>query len=148
MNTTATPVAPYLPCPPLAHDAMMLERSGTRVRANGRIERAVAFNLLRHLAASGWDVVRVDDGDEQTTVTKESDPALAAMNLIFNLDIGWVHFAQAKGAFHAVSLVLGNDGTDLVADWSYAKDDADGFNACMEAFDAEAVVAALLGGPA
>lgn len=41
---------------------------------------------------------------------------------------------------HGVYLVFGNDGWDCISDWNYHRDDADGFNALMEAFDPEAFV--------
>lgn len=151
MNTAKTAVTPvqtltqYLPCPPLAHDAMMAKEFGSKVGQIGRADRAVAFNLLRHLHANGWSPVALNDGEEETKLTAEADPGQAALELIFNLDMAWLRVAKGK-ANHAILLVMGNSGWDLVSDYGYAEGDPDGFEAVMEAFDGEVVLAGLLGG--
>lgn len=131
-----------LQAPELKHDAMMANRFGTKISANGRLERRIAWNLLKHLEAAGWTAGWLDDGDEVNGLGEEADPALAAMELLFNLDEARIEFfkgQRVKGesrSHHAVLLVLGND-IDIITDWSFSKDDGDGFNAAMEAFDAE-----------
>lgn len=118
--------------PELDHDAMMLQRFGHKVSPNGRLERRIVANLFAHMLAAGWRPYAVDDGEE---VTKVAD-AKAAMELIFDLDEVRVVFANAEGAKHTVLLVLGN-GIDIITDWGFSEGDADGFNAAMDAFDAE-----------
>ena len=123
--------------PALDHDAMMSQRFGSKVSANGHLERAIAWNLCAHLAAAGFAVVSVDDSEE---VTKVAD-ARAALELVFNLDEAWLKFRKGR-ASHVVFLVMGN-GDCIVSDWGYTEGDADGFNAAMDAFDAEAIAPAL-----
>lgn len=138
MNATANPCAVTLTnAPALAHDAMMLERFGCRVGANGRLERFIVWNLCAHMAAKGWNVHDVYDSEE---ITKVAD-ARAAMELIFNLDEAWITFAKGRNR-HRVFLVIGN-GCDIVSDWGYTVHDPDGFNAAMESFDSERVADAL-----
>lgn len=128
--------APATLPPALEHDAMMAARHGSRIRAEGRLERLVFWNVCAHLAANGWQPFMVYDGDDETKVSD----AKAAMELAFNLDECHVHFRKGK-ARHSVFFVFGNDGPDVIADWRYSDGDADGFNATLEAFDADAVIA-------
>lgn len=118
--------------PALDHDALMLSKYGVKVSPNGRLERRIVANLIAHLAAAGFAVVGVYDGEEESPAAD----AKAAMELIFNLDESYVRFTK-DGAMRGVYLVLGN-GIDIVSDYSYAEGDADGFDAAMQAFDAEA----------
>ncbi len=121
--------------PELEHDAMMLARFGHRVSANGRIERRIVAALVAHLAAHGFQPVKVWDGEEEITATDTK----AVMELVFNLDEASVHFARPDGFSHAVLLVLGN-GEDIVSDWNYTRGDTDGFSAAMDAFDVAEVL--------
>lgn len=123
--------------PALDHDAMMSQRFGSKVSANGHLERAIVWNLCAHLAAAGFTPRTVNDGEE---VTKVAD-AKAALELIFNLDEAWLTFGKGK-ARHVVFFVLG-EGDTIVTDWGYTEGDADGFNAAMDAFNAEAIAPAL-----
>lgn len=123
--------------PALDHDAMMSQRFGSKVSANGHLERAIAWNLCAHLAAAGFAVTDVHDGEEETEVSD----AKAALELVFNLDEAWLNFTKGKRS-HTVFLVMGN-GDCIVSDWNYSADDADGFNAAMDAFNAEAIAPAL-----
>jgi len=56
------------PAPALDHDAMMLKRFNSKVSANGHLERAIVWNLCAHLAAAGFAVVSIDDGEDVTDV--------------------------------------------------------------------------------
>jgi hypothetical protein len=80
---------------------------------------------------AGWKVQGVHDGDG---FDKAADMK-AAMELIFNLDLARLYFEKG-GEDHGVLLVLGND-MDIISDWSYAENDADGFNAAMDAFNVD-----------
>lgn len=124
---------PVVKYPAMKHEAKFLR---------GRVERAVVFNLLLHLAANGWTVRDVDGGDEEQLASCITD----AMEYIFDLDDCWVRFESDAGDTQSVRLVMGNDGPDVVSDWNYKNDDPNGFDACMNAFNGEAVVTALLGG--
>ncbi len=70
---------------------------------------------------------------EQTSVSDFKQ----ALELIFNLDEAHVYFKNEAGRKHRVFLVMGNSPEEVTADWSYAKDDATGFNAAMDVFKAE-----------
>ena len=78
--------------PALDHDAMMAQRFGTKVSPRGALERAIVWNLCAHMAANGWEPRRVNDGED---VHKVAD-AKAAMELIFDLDEAWLHFAKGR----------------------------------------------------
>lgn len=109
------------------------------------LERRIVAALLAHLYRKGWDCVRVDDGEEETQMPLTIDSLAArkaVMELVFDLDDVRLYFAPTgdrDGTEHGVLLVLGN-GIDVLSDWSYTEGDDDGFNAAMDAFDAEAWV--------
>jgi hypothetical protein len=100
-------------------------------------ERRVVYGLLNHLLAAGFIVVSVYDGEEHEYPTD----AKGAMEIIFNLDESYVWVSHVDYVPHKrmISLVLGNadDGSEVVADWSFGAGDPDGFDAAMQAFKAE-----------
>jgi hypothetical protein len=92
-------------------------------------ERFIAWNLIAFLAANGWRVASVYDGEEHVTTPTAQD----AMEAIFAVsEIVWLLFCKEGAKAHRVMLVPGNR-EDLISDWHYSDGDADGFNACMEA---------------
>lgn len=120
--------------PDLDHDAMMLNRFGSAVSAEGRLERRIVANLIAHLEAKGFEVFGTWDGEQEERATNAKE----AMEFIFNLDevslrIGLKGSGEDQ---HGILLILGN-GIDIVSDWNYYADDRDGFNAAMDEFDAE-----------
>lgn len=118
--------------PDLDIDAFMLKRFGSKVSPSGRLERRIVANLCAHMERHGWAVQGVHDGDD----FHEAKTVKDAMELIFDLDDAGLYF-ERDGQEHRVLLVLGN-GTDIISDWHYSNGDSDGFDAAMEAFDAEA----------
>lgn len=120
-----TPI-PRVTAPELPIDA------ARTLRKDQILERTIVANLIAHLANQGWTVLGVHDGEliERMTDTVE------AMNLIFDLDMSQVHFGKGE-TYHVVLLVMGN-GIDIISDYTLAKDDADGFDAAMRSFNAEA----------
>lgn len=118
--------------PDLDHDAKMLKQFGHKVSPNGKLERRIVAALIAHMGEHGWTPLEVSDGDE----TMQAADAKAAMELIFNLDWARLWFTK-DGARHWVLLVMGN-GCDIVSDWGYFTNDPDGYNAALEAFDADA----------
>lgn len=134
--------------PALDCDALALTRYGHKVSPNGKLERRIVANLIAHCGNHGFVPSYVWDGEEATRV----HDAKSAMECIFNLDEASLRFVPAGAEVgkpdpynngytahdneHGVLLILGN-GIDIVSDWNYNAGDADGFNACMEAFDAE-----------
>jgi len=135
--------------PALDLDAAMLEKYGQQVSDRGQMERSIVAHLIDHLDRRGFVLSSVWDGEELSRVADMK----AAMELVFNLDEVSVRFVPkgmkpgprfvggnryAKNE-HGVFLVLGN-GRDIVSDWNFNSDDADGFNAAMDAFDVDAIV--------
>jgi len=133
--------------PDLDHDAMMLNRFGTKVSPNGRMERRIVANLIAHLGRAGFKPTGVFDGEEFNAVSG----AKSAMEFIFNLDEASLRFAPVAAKHlshkeqhryfdqreHGVLLTLG-EGVDIICDWNYNEHDVDGFNAAMDSFDVEA----------
>lgn len=95
-----------------------------------RRERRIVWNLMKHLAVSGFKPMFVHDGNGYTAVSTPKE----AMELLFNLDDARL-YVQKTGK-HAISFVFGND-LEIIADWGYTEGDPDGFNKAMEAFDVE-----------
>jgi hypothetical protein len=129
--------------PELAIDKLMADI--TPVHARGRGERRVFAALVQHLEANGFVLHSVFDGDDETLVATKQE----AMELVFNLDEASVRFMprmtpgglytgrNKRAPWHGILIVLGNSPEEIVSDYNYSADDADGFNAVMEAFDSE-----------
>jgi hypothetical protein len=123
--------------------------AGRKMPAHCKVERRAVAALCSRLAAGGFEVVGVWDGE---LFTRTPD-ARAVMEIVFNLDEASVRVCKAGATHgdipeecnywggddadapdvHGIYLVLGN-GVDLIADWNYSADDADGFNALMDSF--------------
>ncbi len=97
--------------------------------ARGKLLRRAVWLILTHITRNGFNVVGIDDGEEYNKVATLKD----AMELIFNLDEAVLYVKSIKAnSKHYVSLTLCNDEPcDILTDWSFATDDGDGFNACM-----------------
>lgn len=130
------PVLTVLQPPELDIDKLMADRYGHEISADGRLERRIAWNLLKHLESHGWKAGALDDGDGMQRIDENDNPAKAAMELLFNLDGAIISLYQSRNVYHNVQIVLGN-GVDIIADYSFAEGDADGFREVMDAFDAE-----------
>ena len=120
--------------PELDHDKMMYERFGcdSHLRAQGRLERRIVWNLFAHLAQHGWLPWSLWDGEERTRVYTPK----AMMELMFNLDQASVTVRNLRENEHWILFTLG-EGTDIICDYSYVPDGKDNFEAAMEAFNAE-----------
>jgi hypothetical protein len=106
------------------------------VSARGKVERRIAYALIKGLGIAGFDLLGVYDGDEYV----KTSSVRAAMELIFNLDESFIYFRKPGNGMsrHYVFLVLGNgDGTEVITDYSYTDTDPDGFDAFMKAFDSD-----------
>ena len=97
-------------------------------KLSGMIERNIVSALIKHMRKRGFNLHSVYDGETETPVNTETE----AMELIFNLDEASLRFGPS-GAWHGVLLVMGNR-EDIISDWNYAVNDADGFDAAMNAF--------------
>lgn len=130
--------------PALDHDAMMLEKFATKLSDRCVLERRIVANLIAHLQRAGFYVHSVNDGEE----LRAASDAKSAMEMVFAVDESSLRFYRGGGArgegaealegddWHGVLLVLGN-GIDCISDWNFAAGDPDGFDAAMNAFDAE-----------
>lgn len=132
-NTSATVglTLPNISAPPLEHDAMMLARFGQVMHPYMRMERHIVANLFEWLFMHNLlRNVSVDYGEENT----ECKNAQQAMELMFNLDECYLHVSG-----HWISFIFGNgnNGMDMISDYSYSEGDADGFQAAMDAFDTD-----------
>lgn len=103
--------------------------------AERRLEMAIVANLIHHLAKEGFRVHRVNDGGEEAFAVNNMRETLDA---VFSVDDSQVAFIKPGFTPHWVRLICGN-GQDIITDWSSFKDDRDGFNKAMEAFDAESI---------
>jgi len=101
---------------------------------NGKLERRVIANLINHVIRNGFKIVGIDDGEEFTGTTGIQD----SMELIFNVDqCDIVVCTQDNKIHHSISIVLGNEPEDNPSDWTFKKNDIDGFDKMMEEFIAE-----------
>lgn len=117
--------------PSLAHDKMMATRFGSKLNQRMRTERKVVANLLEYLRSLGWNVIRVNDGEERTKVATTQ----AAMELMFNLDEVWVNVKRPTDKrAETLFFVFGNAGWECLNDYSLGTPE---FDAAMEAFDFE-----------
>ncbi|ASD51887.1 hypothetical protein JT318_gp02 [Pseudomonas phage PspYZU01] len=116
-------------CPALEIDAELYK--GRTMPAGAKTERRIVANLLAFLRFHGWPVVSVWDGEESEQVSSDK----AALELIFNLDESRVYFGGGPKALHSVVLVCGNV-DDIICDYTFTKDDPDGWASLMDSFDA------------
>ena len=100
------------------------------VEKRQEIERIVVRHLIRTMKKHGWEAYAVDDGgDEPEKCRTEAD----VMELVFGVDeatIGFIKRVAPKPIMHRVLIVLGNDGWDAIADYSFS--DSDDFGKIME----------------
>lgn len=128
MNITYAKLPPQLDI-----DTQMATNHGWKMDARQFVERVIFFNLLEFLATKGFAVYKTYDGEDETNVSSIKE----AMELAFNLDevTVYVRFDNGKiRAAHSIYFVFGNDGTDVIADWSYITNDIDGFNVAISDF--------------
>ncbi len=104
------------------------------IRPDGWADRFVIWNMIAHLASHGW-VPDAVDSDEHTP----AHSAVEMMEQVFNLDDAWLHFTK-DGVVHSVYVVLGNGGWDAISDYRFKRDDADGFDAVMLAYEPETLL--------
>ena len=82
------------------------------VKARGRMEASIVLRLLETLIAAGYSV-SVDDGDGAAV----SGTVETMAKIIFNVDTALVEVSEGRKWLGTVSLVLGNDGYDVIADY-------------------------------
>jgi len=89
------------------------------VKARGRMEASIVLRLLETLIAAGYSV-SVDDGDGDA----QSGTVEKLAGVIFNVDTALVEVSKGRKWLGTVSLVLGNDGYDVIADYHTALEEA------------------------
>jgi hypothetical protein len=101
-----------------------------RIENEKRLYRA----LIDHLEQRGFKLHSVNDGEEIHEVNAHSK----AEEVVFSVDESWTFFVK-DGDRHYVYIILGNgnDGYDLIADYSFIKGDPNGFAKAMEDFTAQ-----------
>ena len=130
--------ATYPPTPDLEHDARMKEQFGYELDDWMRTERDIVWALCHHLDAAGFGLTGVYDGEDLIRLTDPKE----AMEHVFNLDECSLRFKfrGMLGERHktmGVALIMGNgnDGLDIISDYSSPEDDQTGWDAAMDAFD-------------
>lgn len=98
------------------------------VEARQNLEREIVGYLLDAAAASGFNLVAAQDGEESFKNPSKS----AALDTVFSVDESSLVFQKDGGEKRFVSIVLGNGGWDCIADNSYDDKDPDGFCALMD----------------
>lgn len=98
------------------------------VEARQKLERELVEYLIDAAAASGFRLVAAQDGEEVFKNPSKSE----AMDAVFSVDDSSLVFQKDDGKKRMVSIVLGNDGWDCIADHSYDEKDPDGFCALMD----------------
>jgi hypothetical protein len=126
--------------PDLKIDAILYKDEPMHIRAKN--ERRVVFALLEMLVKNGFRISGVWDGETMEKTYSETSQITDAMELIFNLDESSVWVRKEGFKEHYIFIVLGNadDGSEVVADYSYSDGDPDNFNGLMEAFEPEKYV--------
>jgi hypothetical protein len=140
MQTEKTEI---IPVPELDGDKRRPPDGGVKARC--MVERAVVFALLLHLSKCGFEPFSVDDGGgEWEAVTGHKE----VMESVFAVDDAKVRFKNSEydRPSGSVYFVMGNDGWDIINDYSWRVGDLDGFQKAMDAFDPEkAVVMGVIG---
>ena len=86
-------------------------------------ERSIVLALIATLAKDGWKPTHINYGDGTMRFS---------YSILWDVDEAAVRFTKG-GNSHDVIFIFGN-GEDVISDWRYAEDDADGFNAILEGF--------------
>lgn len=95
------------------------------------LERRIVLQLIENLAAEGWKLTAIDNGDgavptSEFTTTDDRDEE------IFAADECVLRFSR-HDRMHHVYLVFGNAPYEVVNDYSYSEADGDDFDAILTA---------------
>lgn len=98
-------------------DLKRLEAYDTSVRKRGLIEMAIVRHLLTELVAGGF-IFTVDDGEDEPV--KCSVEIEEGMEAIFAVEDAAIYARKAGESedFGYVRLVMGNDGWDVISDYT------------------------------
>jgi hypothetical protein len=120
------------------HNHLAIHRQINRIKylldldPREELTRRIVGKLMRYLESKGFEIVGVSDEEESYNT---DDPAVAMGHVFAVSESSLRVHSQIDnvGREHGIVLIPSN-GEDIVSDWSYSKDDVDGFNAVMEAF--------------
>lgn len=104
------------------------------VEKRQEIERKVVRRLIRAMKEKGWNVLYVNDGEEQVKCRTEQE----AIDTVFSVDESWIYFSKpvsdSRKFKRMAYIVLGNDGYDCIADHSCSVEDEseDDFQSIMD----------------
>ena len=102
------------------------------ISSNEELTRRIVGKLMRYLESNNFEIVAVLDEEGRY----DTSDLAAAMGHIFAVGKASLrvrsHIAP-PGTEHGI-LLIPNNGKDIISNWDYSVDDADGFNAVMEAF--------------
>lgn len=87
-----------------------------------RHERAIAERLVADCIAQGYEL-SVCDGEEWTV--KRSTDAKQVMDALFSTGEDFLRLFKGVEKIGQFTLISGNDGWDLIADWSYTEETAE-----------------------
>ena len=87
-----------------------------------RHERAIAERLVTDAIAQGYQVSVVSVNDGEAWVVKRSTDSKAIMAALFSTDEDYIRIRKEgeEGSVGTFTLIYGNDGWDVIADWSYS----------------------------
>jgi hypothetical protein len=88
------------------------------IKARARMEASIVLRLLETLIAAGYSV-SVDDGDGDA----QSGTVEKLAGIIFSVDASLVEVCRGRKWIGTVSLVLGNDGWDVISDYTTSLED-------------------------
>lgn len=95
------------------------------------LTRRIVSKLMRYLGSKGFDVVAVVDEEERY---ETSDPAVAMGHIFAVGEASLRVWREGGGSEHGILLIPSN-GEDIISDWNYSVDDADGFENAMKNFE-------------
>ena len=89
-----------------------------------RHERAIAERLVTDAIALGYQVSQVSVNDGEGWVLKRSTDSKAIMAALFSTDEDYIRIRKEgeEGSVGTFALIYGNDGWDVIADWSYSEE--------------------------
>jgi hypothetical protein len=85
-----------------------------RVEARIAREKQIVKDLVAYLAKHEYHIVGIDNGEDETEVSKIDDVIKEA----FATDEAWLKFENDENDLGYVFIVLGND-EDLISDWTW-----------------------------
>lgn len=95
------------------------------------LERRIVWFLMAHLAAAGFTVDSVWDGEEEV----DTKTPAQVMEAVFAVDdVPTIRFSKGEDVGRFGVMIVPGNGEDCVSDWTWTVDA--GWNAAMDAFDA------------